>query len=101
MATRFRKSKRIGKRGRINFSRSGGIGASVGVRGFRISVSPDGKIRRTLSIPGTGIYDMKVVGSAKPGAKKAERKPKRTCQVCGRAAGQKDVFCRYCGARLE
>lgn len=100
MATRFRKSKRIGKRGRINFSRSG-IGASVGVRGFRISVSPDGKIRRTLSIPGTGIYDAKVVGSAKPGAKKAERKPKRTCQVCGRAAGQKDVFCRYCGARLE
>lgn len=100
MALRFRKSKRIGKCGRINFSRSG-IGASVGIPGFRVSISPDGKIRRTVSIPGTGIYDTQVVGSAKPGAKKAAQKPRRTCQACGRAAGQKDVFCRYCGARLE
>lgn len=99
MAVRFKKSKKIGKYGRINLSKSG-VGASIGVPGCRVSVSPDGKIRRTVSIPGTGIYDTKVVGSAKPEAHKAKQAPKRACQACGRAAGQKDVFCRYCGARL-
>ncbi|HOK71662.1 MAG TPA: DUF4236 domain-containing protein, partial [Bacillota bacterium] len=34
MAVRFKKSKKIGKYGRINLSKSG-VGASIGVPGFR------------------------------------------------------------------
>ncbi len=32
-----------------------GVGVSVGVPGFRLSFGADGKKRRTLSIPGTGL----------------------------------------------
>lgn len=39
---------------RINFSKSG-IGASVGVRGFRTGVSSTGRWTTRASIPGTGI----------------------------------------------
>jgi hypothetical protein len=39
---------------RINFSKSG-IGASVGVRGFRTGVSSTGRRNTRISIPGTGI----------------------------------------------
>ncbi len=95
MALRFRKSFRVGKYARINISKSG-IGGSVGVPGLRIGMGADGKVRRTVGIPGTGLYDVKVVGSPK----KKAAKPKRTCGACGRQAGQKDRFCRYCGARL-
>jgi len=94
MALRFRKSKKPGKYGRINFSKSG-VGVSFGVPGFRIGVSPKGKVRRTIGIPGTGIYDVEEVGPSKP--KKADR----TCHECNRKAGQKDVFCRYCGVKLQ
>ncbi len=95
MSLRFRKSIRIGKLARINISKSG-IGASVGVPGFRIGMGTDGRVRRTVGIPGTGIYNTEVIASPK----KEARPPGRTCQSCGRQAGQKDKFCRYCGARL-
>jgi len=39
---------------RINFSKSG-IGASVGVRGFRTGVSSTGRRTTRVSIPGTGV----------------------------------------------
>ena len=95
VALRFRKSVRIGKLARINISKSG-LGASMGVPGFRIGMGADGKVRRTVGIPGTGVYHTEVIASPK----KDTTKPKRTCQACGRQAGQKDRFCRYCGARL-
>lgn len=63
MGYRFRKSKNIGKYLRVNVS-SKGIGYSVGTKGFRVSVGADGKVRQTTSIPGTGIYNTKVVSSA-------------------------------------
>ncbi len=95
MSLRFRKSIKIGKLARINISKSG-IGASVGVPGFRIGMGADGKVRRTMGIPGTGVYHTEVLASPKREA----TKPRRTCQACGRQVGQKDTFCRHCGARL-
>lgn len=39
-----------------------GVSTSVGVKGARVSLGSNGKVRRTFSIPGTGIRDTKVVG---------------------------------------
>jgi uncharacterized protein YecT (DUF1311 family) len=49
----FRRSIKFGPF-RINFSKSG-IGASVGVRGFRTGVSSTGRRTTRVSIPGTGV----------------------------------------------
>lgn len=54
MGFRFHKSINLGKGFRINVSKSG-IGYSWGVKGFRVSRSANGKMRKTTSIPGTGI----------------------------------------------
>jgi len=53
MAFTFRKSFSLGPF-RINISKNG-IGWSVGVPGYRRSVSATGKKRTTYSIPGTGM----------------------------------------------
>lgn len=53
MGGRFRKSINFGPF-RINFSKSG-IGASIGVKGFRVTKTATGRTRTTASIPGTGI----------------------------------------------
>ena len=54
MGWRYRKSKKLPGGFRINFSKSG-IGYSWGVKGFRITKTANGKIRKTYSIPGTGV----------------------------------------------
>ena len=51
---RFRKSINLGGGFRITLSKSG-IGYSWGVKGYRITKTARGAIRRTASIPGTGI----------------------------------------------
>ena len=56
----FRKSKKVGPF-RFTVSQRG-ISASAGAGPLRISRGADGKVRRTVRIPGTGIYDVKVVG---------------------------------------
>lgn len=56
---RFRRSIRLAKGVRINFSKSG-LGISVGTRGFRVGVGPRGAYR-TIGIPGTGLYDTQYV----------------------------------------
>lgn len=53
MAINLRKSFRIGKNTRINFSKNGGIGISTGIKGFRISKNRYG-VRFTLG--GKGVY---------------------------------------------
>lgn len=50
----FRKSINLGGGFRINVSKSG-IGYSWGFKGYRITKTAKGTIRRTVSIPGTGI----------------------------------------------
>ena len=53
MRFRFRKSINIGPL-RINFSKSG-IGYSIGNSFFRCTKTAKGTIRKTITIPGTGI----------------------------------------------
>lgn len=55
----FRRSKKMGAF-RITMTQNG-VSTSVGAGGFRIGKGADGKVRRTVRIPGTGIYDTKVV----------------------------------------
>lgn len=54
MGFRYRKSISIMPGVRMNVSKSG-IGYSVGTRGARVSRSPNGRVTRTLSVPGTGV----------------------------------------------
>lgn len=54
MGFRFRKSINLGAGFKINLSKSG-IGYSWGTRGYRISRTVQETMRRTYSIPGTGI----------------------------------------------
>jgi hypothetical protein len=64
----FRNSKKFGPL-RLGISKRG-ISSSVGGGPIRMSLGADGKFRRTLSAPGVGLYDTKVIGggeSGKPG----------------------------------
>lgn len=54
MGFRFRKSFNLGGGFKVNLSKSG-IGYSWGGKGFRLTKTAKGKIRKTISIPGTGI----------------------------------------------
>lgn len=55
MAWNFRKSIKIGPV-RVNLSKAG-VGASIGVKGFRKGVDAKGRKYTHASIPGTGIYN--------------------------------------------
>ncbi len=54
MGFRYRKSINLGGGFRINLSKSG-VGYSWGVKGYRVTKTANGRTRRTMSIPGTGI----------------------------------------------
>ncbi len=61
MGWRFRKSKSLlGGLVRLTLGRRG-LSASVGGRALRLSRAPDGSVRRTLSIPGLGLFRSDVV----------------------------------------
>jgi hypothetical protein len=63
----FRKSKKVGP---FRFTLTPrGISTSAGAGPIRVSRGADGKVRRTISAPGTGIYDTKVVGGKKRNAR--------------------------------
>lgn len=64
MGVRFRKSINLGGGLKINLSKSG-IGYSWGVKGYRITKTAKGNIRKTVSIPGTGISFVDEVGHVK------------------------------------
>lgn len=51
MGFSFRKSIKIGKNTRVNFSKTGGIGISTGVKGARISMNKKG-VRTTVGVGG-------------------------------------------------
>ena len=55
MASYFRKSFKIAPGIHINLSKRG-TGISIGARGAHISLSPTGRVTKTVNIPGTGIY---------------------------------------------
>lgn len=60
----FRKSKTIaGIRWTIT---PRGVSGSAGPKGARVSANSRGEVRRTLSIPGSGIYDTKRIDGGRP-----------------------------------
>lgn len=59
MAWQFRKSKTFGPI-RLSVSKRG-LGVSAGAGPVRISQGADGKTRRTIRVPGTGIFNTKVI----------------------------------------
>lgn len=67
----FRRSKKIGPF-RLTVSKSG-LGTSAGAGPLRISRGADGKIRRTIRLPGTGISDTKVMGGHKSAQRASPR----------------------------
>ena len=76
MGFRFRKSIDILGLFRVNFSKSG-VGFSWGVPGYRVTKMANGRTRKTVSIPGTGISHVSESGSDKSNKTKALPK-KRT-----------------------
>ena len=69
MGWRFRKSINVGGGMRINISNSG-VGFSYGIPGFRQSIMPNGRVRTTCTIPGTGLS---YVEEQKIGAQQTEQ----------------------------
>lgn len=53
MGLRFRKSVKLGKYFRLNFSKSG-MSLSGGVKGARVTIGKNG-VRQTVGLPGTGL----------------------------------------------
>lgn len=86
----FRKSKKFGPV-RLTASKKG-LGISAGGGPFRVSRGADGKTRRTVRVPGTGIYDTKVVGGKgkkrPPKGRAAARPSQDTATVHTPAAAQ-------------
>lgn len=64
MSWQFRKSKSLGNGIRLNFGKNG-IGISGGIKGLRYSKGADGKIRRTISIPHTGLRKTEIINNNK------------------------------------
>lgn len=62
MGFRYRKSINLGGGFRINLSKSG-VGYSWGTKGFRITKTAKGTVRKTVSIPGTGISHVEEYGA--------------------------------------
>lgn len=92
---KFRKSKNIGGL-RLNFTQNG-IGTSFGVKGARLSVNSNGKVERTLSVPGTGLYDRKTIKNTndKKGVKTMGEK--NVCKKCGAEMPDGAISCAKCG----
>lgn len=78
MGWRMRKSVKLGSGVRLNLSRSG-IGASAGIKGFRVGVGPRGG-RITASIPGTGISYQSGFGTKKSRRRARSSTPPLTAQ---------------------
>ena len=74
MGFRFRKSKNLGPF-RVTVSKSG-VSTSFGGKGARITKTASGKVRTTLSVPGTGIsYVTESGGGKKQKAKEVKPRP--------------------------
>lgn len=100
---RLRKSFRIFPGIRINLSKTG-IGASVGFKGFRLTKRADGKVHRTISLPGTGISFVDTLGTKEePKNTPISSRPRSAeCPHCqARFKVGIAQFCSNCGERLD
>lgn len=64
MGFRYRKSINIGGGFRINISKSG-VGYSWGAKGYRVTKTAKGNIRKTTTLPGTGLSYVEEVSNNK------------------------------------
>ena len=64
MAWKYRKSLRFPGGFKLNLSKSG-VGYSWGFRGFRVGRDSRGRVARTVSIPGTGIYNRQYLSGSR------------------------------------
>lgn len=81
MGTRFRKSKNFGPL-RFTLSKSG-LGMSVGVKGFRVTKTANGRLRTTASIPGTGISYVKDRSVSSQNKRKVETPAMKSANING------------------
>ena len=85
----FRKSKKLGPF-RLTVTPRG-VSTSAGVPGFRVSANSRGEMRRTVSVPGTGISDTKKLGGSRGGSS-AQATPESTrAHVTYVEAGTRDM----------
>lgn len=73
---RFRKSVKLCKGVRVNFSKSG-VGLSVGTKGCRYSLHSSGRSTASIGIPGTGLYYSHSSGGSKRKKKSSSTSSKR------------------------
>jgi len=52
---RIRRSIKLSKHTRLNLSKSG-ISVSTGIKGARVSINNKGVVRKSIGVPGTGVY---------------------------------------------
>jgi Protein of unknown function (DUF4236) len=64
VSVQFRRRRSFGPI-RLSVSQRG-LSTSIGGGPFRLSLGADGKVRRTVRVPGAGIWDTKVVGDFVP-----------------------------------
>ena len=74
MGFRFRKSIKMGPL-RFTLSKSG-VSSSVGVKGYRVTKTANGRVRRTASIPGTGINYVTESGGKRAAKARRQKKPR-------------------------
>src|SRR6266496_3786786 len=91
---KFRKSTKIGPL-RVTASISG-LSVSGGVRGARVSANTKGEVRRTLGVPGTGVYDTKRIdgGAGRKGRPAATSSTQVELQVVDATSGRRDLLDR-------
>jgi len=79
MGIRFRRSKSLGKFGKINLTK-GGLGLSAGPRGARIGVGPRGAYT-SAGIPGTGLYSINYAKKGKKGKIETDQAAQQVAQA--------------------
>lgn len=87
MGFRFRKSVKLPGGFRVNLSKSG-VGYSWGTKGFRATKTAGGKVRKTYSIPGTGLSYVEE-SKSKTTPQKKTREKERSQMASRSAKGQK------------
>ena len=63
MAMRCRKSVKIAPGIRLNINKNS-VGISAGVKGARVTANSNGRVTRSVGIPGTGLYDVETIKSS-------------------------------------
>lgn len=72
MGFRMNKSIKIAPGVRLNVSRSG-LGYSVGGKGVRVTKHANGRVSRTLSVPGSGLSHHRTISSGRSRASNSDR----------------------------